>query len=345
MIRMVLLIGIGLLGGCAKLGAAARVDPPVVARYPNAATSASDCASPSASKDSAVKHGAINLDCFKFPEANGPFVAVKDPQVFVGRLSDGAVSNGMVQDGVISLTITGAKLAPDLPAYDLAVADKRARNRLASILITRSDDICTRDSASIFANEAAFNGIAKILVTGLASAATIVSGERAKTILSGLGAFTSGAADNVNATVYKNLLSQALINGINNERTRLRSTIYARNDEEVMNFNVDEMIRMVNEYHQACSFYKGLEFALKGTDKLPGLEAFAKSEKLKADVARAKEAVNNYTAIAANPALAGTVAKQTADNNLVAALKRLEEAEKALLGTPSAPVPSPLTVP
>ncbi len=284
MIRMVLLIGIGLLGGCAKLGAAARVDPPVVARYPNAATSASDCASPSASKDSAVKHGAINLDCFKFPEANGPFVAVKDPQVVVGRLSGGAVSNPTIQDGVISLTITGAKLAPDLPAYDLAVADKRARNRLTAILLNKAGEICEKDQASITANQSALDGFLTVLTTGLASAGSLVTGERANAILAGTAAFVSGSRDNISAAVYRNQLAPAITAASAAERKRLLERIEARRNDSIVDYSVDDMIRSVNEYHQACSFYKGVELALTTATKYPALEAYATRQQALNDI-------------------------------------------------------------
>lgn len=336
MIRIILLVGIVSLGGCARLGAAARVDPPIVARYPVSA----GCAAPNTgATDKPIKPVAIDLDCFKFPEANGDFVSAQGDQKIAGRLIGGTITSPVVQNGVVSMTITNATVKADVPAYDLAVTDKNARNRLASILLNQADEICVRDSASIIANEAATNGILNILTTGLASAGSVVGGERAKTILAGTAGFVSGSRDHINAAVYRNQVSQAITAASGAERKRLREAIDARRSEEVSSFSVDDMIRLVNEYHQACSFYKGLELALTTATKYPAVAAFAARQQALNDLERLTTELAN--AQAQRSTLGLTESQKTdAEANYQYLLQAIGRARTAVFGTAGSSPPS-----
>ena len=243
----------------------ARVDPPSIGAYPVTGQCGDKL------------KGAIDLDCFRFPEANGQAIATvgKDGKLVVaaGGVTTGTVSNATLVDGILRAEVSGP-LSMDTPAYDLAVNNRIARNRLAAILVTRADDICTKDGASFMANEALTNGLLNILVTGLSSAGAIVTGERAKTVLAGVASFASGSRDHINSAVYRNQVTQAVSAAIDSERARLREAIEAKRTAEASEFTVDDMVRMVNEYHQACSFYKGLQLALTSAKEYPKLKEF-----------------------------------------------------------------------
>lgn len=269
------------LSACSSLGTTARVEPASIGQY---STSKKICGE--------NLKGAIDLDCFRFPEADGDVIASgKDGTVISGRLVKGTLSNPTLVGGKITAQVSGASFDNDGPAYDFAVTDMTARNRLAAILMTQSDAICVHDSAAIVANEAAINGILNILITGVSAAGTIVSGERAKTILAGVATAVSGSRDHVNAAVYRNQVSQAITASIAAERVRLKGVIDSHRNDPVATFTVDDMVRSVNEYHQACSFYKGLELALTSVAEYPKLKAFADRTQGEIDVGKLTSAI------------------------------------------------------
>jgi hypothetical protein len=167
--------------------------------------------------------GAIDLNCFKFP---------------------GGIETAYVQ---------AAK--PDNDG-------KLARNRLASVLIKQSDDLCTIQMARMSALDAATNTSLGILTTAFSTAASIISGEKAKSILSGGATLFSSSRDHINAQVYRNQLTQAISLAITGERQTIRRQIEARFIDPQTSWNVDDAVRSVNQYHQTCSFYRGLELLL-----------------------------------------------------------------------------------
>lgn len=332
MSRVGLIVVTLLLGGCSQLGTIARVEPAVVARYaPGRCDAKNDI--------DRGKIRPIDLDCFKFPEANdGVAGKIKIP-ASATRFVAGQVTSTVVKKGVTTMTVSNAAIALDVPAYDLAVFDLNARNRLASILVSQADEVCERDSASIMANQAATNGILNILTTGLSAAGTIVTGECAKTILAGTAAFVSGSRNDVNAAVYRNQMSQAITAASAGERKRLRDALNARRTESVTSFSVDDMIRAVNEYHQACSFYRGLELALENATKYPPAAAFAARQQAITDLAGLRQEL----AIAkAQKSVAGMSPSQqkAADDNYQYLLDAIGRARVAIYGTAGAVPPS-----
>ena len=281
MIRCTCLVIFALFtSACSNLGIAARVNPPSIAQYPEGKGSCDE------------KGGAINLDCFQFPDSDGNQIGPAGSAVLSGRIVAGTVDSGQISGTGVTVKISNATVAVSAPAYDLSVTDQVSRNRLAAILMTRADDICEKDSASIYANEAAVNGLLNILVTALGTAGTIVTGERAKTVLAGASAFTSGSRDHINSAVYKNQVSQAVTAATSAERKRLRDLIEARKTETVATFSVDDMVQSLNEYHQACSFYKGLQLALTSAQEYPKLAAFVNREAASREVQRLKDAID-----------------------------------------------------
>ncbi|RVT94294.1 hypothetical protein [Sphingomonas crocodyli] len=238
----ILLSGISLSTGCTYLQAQSRVDPRTVANYSRYAIEDKQCRLSSPSDKNAnrlnddTRSGAINLDCFRFPE-------------------DSMRGKEIPEDGKT--------------AYALAVADVAGiqRNRLTSILIKHADDVCTTEMGRFAANEATVNASLSILTSGFAAASTIVSGELSKSILSGIATTTSASRAHINAEVYRNIVSATVNHAIQNERDRQKLQILAKNSMNISTYSVDQMIMDVNQYHQVCSFYRGLTLVNDAVDK------------------------------------------------------------------------------
>jgi hypothetical protein len=148
-------------------------------------------------------------------------------------------------------------------AYPKARDDPSARSRLASILIMQSDNICTVEMGRLTADQAMVNTGLSSATTVFSTAGAIVTGQLAGNILSGLASGTNGIRDHINAETYRNTLSNALTKAIRQERDRQRAII----DANSKIWDVDTMIRRVNEYHQVCSFFSGLDLVMKAVDR------------------------------------------------------------------------------
>jgi hypothetical protein len=212
-------------GGCTTLQNQSRVDPRTVANYPR-----DDLRNNASCPGRVVGDtygGAINLDCFRFPEDN----------------------------------------PGEPTAYELAARGRAERNRLASILTKQADDVCTVELGRLTANEAISNTLLATLASALSGVATIVNGETAKEIFAGGAGLATAGRSHVNAHVYRNVLSTAVSNAIHIERDKKRAAIQAELAKDMAGYNVDQMIVDVNAYHQLCSFYRGLTFVLKAVER------------------------------------------------------------------------------
>lgn len=176
-------------------------------------------------------------------------------------------------------------------AYELAVGDMDKRNRLSSILLKYSADKCTVENAEVYAYEASFNTILSTVVTGLSTAATIVSGDQAKSILSGGAAFANGTGDHINSNIYRNQVTQAITATISGERERLRAVMDSKRTLTHLEYSVDDMVRDANEFHQACSFYRGLELLLTSATEYPRVKEYLDNEKRDREIKQLDQAV------------------------------------------------------
>ena len=236
----VIILAVGLaisLSACARLGAQSRVDPATIAVYPDSekrpgrsATDTRRCPLQRSQHD--FERGAIDLDCFMFPEDLRPPTGVTEGQL----------------------------------AYARAVESKRERNRLSALLLKHSDDLCTVELGRLNSNEATVNTSLSVLTTTLTTVANIVTGERASEILTGAATVASGSRDHINVHVYRNQVAYAVSRAIALERQTRREAIESRYIDAPDLWTVDDAIRAVNAYHQQCSFYKGLELLLASVE-------------------------------------------------------------------------------
>ncbi|MEJ7927636.1 hypothetical protein WG908_12820 [Sphingobium sp. AN641] len=232
------------LSGCETISTKARVNPNTVADYHQ-----SSC--PTVRGGGLSRLGVIDLDCFRFPSDKAP-----DP--------------------------TDPDAAFDPTAYKAASADAAARGRLESVLLTQADNICTLEKGRMTSVEAATNSGFSIATTALSAASTIVGGDLAKSILSGAAAVTSGSQDHINTHVYRNQITQAITKVIDGERAKVLTELISKRKTAIGDYPVDEMIRLVNRYHQTCSFSHGLQVLLDAGVNAAGRDAIIEERNLRA---------------------------------------------------------------
>lgn len=186
--------------------------------------------------------GAVPLNCFNFPtDATNAYSTAAEPQ-------------GKAYNAAVGQAKTGQEA-------------RYARNRLASILMKQSDDVCTVEMGRLVSRDAMVNTGLSIGDSGLSAAATVATGQMAKSILSGGAGLLNSSRESVNANVYRNIMSTAVAKAIENERGQLRKDILTHFDSSTVSYPVDEMVMDVNRYHQSCSFYHGLGLVLDAVSR------------------------------------------------------------------------------
>lgn len=242
------------LSGCTALGrleAQSRVDPRTIAIYPLAGTtgaSSKDCEVPRAGGD--YRDGAIRIDCVHTDAIEvGPAAA--------GTVPAAAVANQNLAFGLYNEAARGNKIM---------------RNRLASVLMKHSDDICTVELGQLTAREAMVNTGLGMATSALSTISSLVMGDFAKSALASGASFTNASRDHINAEVYRNILSTAISSAIDEERRATRQQLVDRFTIETADYSVDQMVMEVNRFHQGCSFYHGIGLVLKKVNR-PGSSA------------------------------------------------------------------------
>jgi hypothetical protein len=165
------------------------------------------------------------------------------------------------------------------------------RDQLEGMLLLHADTICEAEKGSIFANEAAVNTAFDFLSSGLSAASTIVGGDEAKSILSGLAGFSTAGKSHVTANVYRNQIVPAITNVIEAERAKILTTIETKRSQELDKYPASAMIRLVNSYHQACSFQNGLQILLKASVNKAGSDAIIRSINVQFAISQLRQAI------------------------------------------------------
>ncbi|WP_312218338.1 hypothetical protein [Sphingobium yanoikuyae] len=264
-----------LLSGCISAGSA-RVEPVTMAVYPDGQR----CGQVRKPQDVRLndrqpddfRPGAIDLSCFRFPEDEN--VDAEQPAA-------------------------NKKQNARLTAYARAAGNSADRNRLAAILLKQADDVCTSEKALLLKRQAEVNGWLSIATTGLSTVSTIVTGELAKSILSGGAAITSGSRDHVNTHVYRNQIIQTITKAIDTERSRIFDVMKPNLALDSGKYNVDAMIRDVNAYHQACSFGTGLQIVMDAVEKREAFEKMDKIQKIDDQIRTLRDSRDRQLATAA----------------------------------------------
>lgn len=268
-----------LASGCQSIGNSARINPQSVVVYAPEETAKNGKNDRAANPDSCplthgvydTHDGAINLDCFRFPEDR--------------KNHNGQTAGSFAYDLAAGAKIVQTDLVKTGKALD---TQKVYRDRLESVLIIHADNVCLVEKGRLLRNQTSANFGLNFLSTALATTSTIVGGEQAKSILSGLAAVASGTQSNVNATFYQNQLTQAITKAIDTERVRLMTEMVTARAQGPDVYTVDDMIRRVNAYHQACSFEKGLQLLLNAALDTSGANAAQQSRSRSAAITQMK---------------------------------------------------------
>lgn len=270
-----------------ELGRASRVDPAGVSFR----EAADGCAY--GAQIDGDRIGSINLDCFKFQPKSDRRTAY---QFATGRLEDGTLST------------------------DTPETVRQARNRLGFVLINHADVLCEREKGAIYGMRAATSGLLDFGSSGFSIASTIVGGEQAKSILSGLAGLSTATRTNIDTNVYQNQLTSAITKMMDTERHAILQKIHAKQKLAPSEFSADEMIVMANQYHQACSFQKGVQLLLDAAVNKEGVDQIVRAMNLRQVVNEADRLKVGFAA--------DSEARQNIDEARAAAILELFEIAK-----------------
>lgn len=315
-----------------------RVDPVTIATYPGGAHAGGEGLSMEARVNATngcglargpydYHIGAINLDCFRFPEDWGnrsttneqiaqhtserADIEMRNADAARTRFRDATSARRSATAATLS-PATPSVDPPSLPslrpwlAYSRAATNRVDRNRLTEILLKHSDDICTTEMGRITANQATVNASLNILATGATTVANIVTGDQAQSILTGIGTFAGASRSHINADVYRNVFAHAISRAITTERDKQRDAIVARYNEEPETFTIDAAIRAVNRYHGQCSFYRGLDLLLSAVENNTTLERSLRERERQVQIGQIEEEIARLRSDIRNPAARGT---------------------------------------
>lgn len=250
--RKALLFGVAcgmLLSGCARTGRLARIDPASVTTrsslQKNASSNQNACAL--TSQYNGDKAQTIDLDCYKFSP----------------------------QD-----TFTSYYLATDI---NLSEEERvQARNRLQSVLINQANFACQLEKGRLYENRAKLDAAFDFISAGFSGASTIVGGDLAKSILSGIAGLSTATRSNVNANIYQNQIIPAISSVMDSARKEVMISLRANSRQSLKEYTADDMILLANEYHQSCSFERGVQLLLNAALNKEGADAVVRGINLRA---------------------------------------------------------------
>ncbi len=151
------------------------------------------------------------------------------------------------------------------PVTSLKCAQQR--NTAVVALLIQSDEMCQDHIKSIYGNEAAMN-IGAGSITNLASGlATVLAAPTTKTALAAVAFFSSAEQSLINETVYKDLLTPAVVKKIREGREAKAAIFVTHFKDEIEKYPVQQALWDVIKYHQTCAFMYGLRKALEEGEK------------------------------------------------------------------------------
>ena len=171
------------------------------------------------------------------------------------------------QDGALDLDTFKFSKDDKETAYNEAVEDEEARNRLQDVLLERSDTACGYFLDNLYARVAARKTFLKTTSLLSSTAAAIVTGDDAQKILAGLGGVALGTDSIIDAEIMQNQMSTLLITQINTIRNQIKGEIYKRRIDEKSSYSVDAAILDVGRYHKACSFTSAITALTKNSSR------------------------------------------------------------------------------
>ncbi|MDP6817921.1 MAG: hypothetical protein QF449_07760 [Alphaproteobacteria bacterium] len=165
------------------------------------------------------------------------------------------------------IAVTAAAVAAGIEDDSTKEKARFLRNQLFHAISARSYELCQFHKAGIIGYAASANFATGFLETSLSAISAAVGGETAKTILSTTSAVIGAGRAEFNAEIFQNLLTTAILEKIEEDRSVKLVAIQEKSDESTDEYAVDEMLVGLNEYHYACSFMNGLVQLASGTKR------------------------------------------------------------------------------
>lgn len=162
-------------------------------------------------------------------------------------------------------TPTSSRTDRTQTAYAQAVTCQTARNRLQAILLQRSDRLFEVHKGKIIAVSNNVNGsldLASTVTSGIAPLFPVKSTVDALAVSASL---LNQASVIFNNRAYAGLLLPKILGAMIAGREELLVAMTTRSEEDTTAYTVDDMVRLVNMYHQRGSILYGIQ-KLAGTE-------------------------------------------------------------------------------
>lgn len=156
-------------------------------------------------------------------------------------------------------------------AYLQATADisGATRDRLMAIFMERSDRICAIMKSDIAGLNDTVNFSLGEITTVLGGVGAIVTGAGAARALAGSAAITNATRAQFNEVFYQNAVKTAILRAIDASRTTKATALTQHIANGLAAYPVETIIRDVNTYNDACSFYNGLAALTQSPGTVP----------------------------------------------------------------------------
>lgn len=137
------------------------------------------------------------------------------------------------------------------------ISREEARNLLMDLVRGRSDLVCDKHKSAIVAYNAGNNLGHSLIVTGLTTAGTILTGGISN-VLSGAAAAVNASRSAVSKEIFQSYIAPAVVKKIGEGRQAFLDTIKPERAKPTESYSVIAGLNDMQRYHHLCSFYAGL---------------------------------------------------------------------------------------
>lgn len=152
-------------------------------------------------------------------------------------------------------------------AYKKAATDAGARNRLQAYLMAASDAQCSIHASAILNTSTNVNLLTGLAALGLGAAAPLIKPIVTKNAFAAGAALATGSKSLYNDEVYKQMLVTTVLKAIADTKRAQAVIIQTRQRDTIAEYSVDAAILDVVDYHDRCSFYRGLTELSQAVEK------------------------------------------------------------------------------
>jgi hypothetical protein len=207
-------------------------------------------------------------------------------------------------------------------AYEQAIGDSAARDRLQFLLLRRSDAICIIIKARIASFSDNVNFFFGEITTLLGGTGAIVTGATAARVLAGTAGISNASRAQVNEIYYQNTIKSAILASMDDLRSQKKLAMLANKGKSTEEYSVDAMLLDANEYNEDCSFASGVEHLKRVSDTVANTNDILNGKLATAQAALSKD----QTTVAQYEADLAKIKKDPQDPVYNAALKALMSA-------------------